>query len=137
MKDLRIIHIFCIVATMFTLAACDGSSVDSGSQLVTDTATSSEPSCFGIDIVLEDGECGHVDSLECPSSARNNPIPGIFCLGYIDDACDSDSQSQACQDNCMENPSIHDACNAFMPQVSEQAGIMLRTKWTLKPKNRS
>ena len=132
MKAIRIFQILVIAATALILVACDGGSAVNGDQLMTDTATSSDPSCSGIDIPLESGVCGHVDSLECPASARDNPIPGLFCLGYIDDACHSDSQSQACQDSCMDDSSIHAACAAFMPQLSEQASVMLGTKWTLK-----
>lgn len=132
MKAIRTVQILFIAATAFTLVACDGGPVVSGDQSVTDTATSSEPSCSGMDIVLDSGECGHVDSLECPASARDNPIPGLFCLGYIDHACDSDSQSQDCQDSCRDDPSIHEACAAFMPRLSEQASVMLSTRWTLK-----
>ncbi|BCD99610.1 META domain-containing protein [Marinagarivorans cellulosilyticus] len=132
MKATQVFTMLFIIVATFTLAACDGAPVDGSDQVAEDTATSSESQCEPGDVLLFNGLCGHSIPEPCHPSERDNPSEGSFCVSYTDDACRIDSQSQSCKNNCMRDSSIHEACAAFVPQLSEQASLMLRTKWTLK-----
>lgn len=132
MKAIRTFQIFFIAVTTFILVACDGGPVGSSGQVVADATASSEAECELGSVLLYNGLCGFPIPEPCHPSERDNPTEGSFCVSFTDDACRIDSQSQACQDSCMRDSSVHDACAAFMPQLSEQASVMLGTKWTLK-----
>ena len=131
MKAIRTFQIFFIAAITFILVACDGGPVENSSQVVADATASSESQCEP-GFVLFDGICSISEPEPCHPSERDNPSEGSYCVSYTDDACRIDSQSRSCKNNCMRDSSIHEACAAFMPQLSEQASVMLSTKWTLK-----